>query len=116
MECDEPQMILVKITENIKELADSKYRANILYINFPKITECTRRLSKGRNNKLSVTNSLLPLIYIEIIKLEGCSFERPYLWNYQSDLKIIFAIDSPIPEKGFRLYNSTLRHLGAEQK
>ena len=29
-------------------------------------------------------------------------FERAYLWNYLSDLNILCAIDSSIPEEGFR--------------
>ena len=31
-------------------------------------------------------------------------------------VEILFAIDSPILEEGFRLYNDTLRDLRAEQK
>ena len=55
---EDKTQILVKITENIKESADSKCRANI-HINYygvqPKITEHTRRLPKGQTNKLSAT-------------------------------------------------------------
>ena len=43
-------------------------------------------------------------------------FERDNIWYHLSDLKNSFGIDSLILEEGFRLYNITLRHLGAEQK
>ena len=43
-------------------------------------------------------------------------FERANLWNYESYLKNSFAIDSPILEEGFRLYNMTLWFLDAEKK
>ena len=37
-------------------------------------------------------------------------------WATSPISKIIFSIDSPILEEGFRLYNTAQRHLGSEQK